>query len=96
MRCISTLWTGQFMKKIVLCCTYAMSTSLFVQKIKKVIVDKGIQILVEALSLSSAIEQIDSSDWNLIVPQISYAVHDFEKLLRISRHRLDTDCTFST
>lgn len=67
------------MKRILLCCNAGMSTSLLVQKMKKEVESRGLDVSIKALPMGQAMEHIDEADVVLLGPQIGYARSDFEK-----------------
>lgn len=60
------------MKKILLVCNAGMSTSILVQKMKKVAEQKGIEVTVEAIPSTDLSQFWQSSDVILIGPQIGF------------------------
>lgn len=60
------------MKKILLVCNAGMSTSILVQKMKKVAEQKGIEVTIEAIPSTDLSQFWQSSDVILIGPQIEF------------------------
>ena len=60
------------MKKILLVCNAGMSTSILVQKMKKVAEQKGIEVTIEAIPSTDLSQFWQSSDVILIGPQIGF------------------------
>ena len=56
------------MKKILLCCSAGMSTSLMVNKMQKAAADKGIEV------------EVPKADVVLLGPQIKFALPEIKKL----------------
>ena len=60
------------MKKILLVCNAGMSTSILLQKMKKVAEQKGIEVTIEAIPSTDLSQFWQSSDVILIGPQIGF------------------------
>lgn len=60
------------MKKILLVCNAGMSTSILVQKMKKVAEQKGIEVTIDAIPSTDLSQFWQSSDVILIGPQIGF------------------------
>lgn len=60
------------MKKILLVCNAGMSTSILVQKMKKVAEQKGIEVTIEAIPSTDLSQFWQNSDVILIGPQIGF------------------------
>ncbi|WP_326511498.1 PTS sugar transporter subunit IIB [Clostridium intestinale] len=60
------------MKKILLVCNAGMSTSILVQKMKKVAEQKSIEVIIEAIPSTDLSQFWQSSDVILIGPQIGF------------------------
>lgn len=67
------------MKKILLVCSAGMSTSLLVNKMKKVAEEKGIECLIEAHGFSDVKRYDGEYDVCLVGPQIKYAAPQITK-----------------
>lgn len=64
--------------KIFLCCAAGMSTSMLVDKMKKVAIEKGINdIQIEAFSVSEFSTQVEINDICLVAPQARYRFDEF-------------------
>lgn len=68
------------MKKILLVCAAGMSTSLLVNKMKAAAKEKGVEINIEALSISECSSVIDSVDIVLLGPQVRFQKPQVDKL----------------
>ncbi len=68
------------MKKILLVCNAGMSTSMLVAKMKKAAEGKGIDVSIEAKSLSEAKKEIAEVDIVLLGPQIRYELANVKKI----------------
>ena len=68
------------MKKILLVCNAGMSTSMLVQKMTKSAQEKGIDVSIEAKSLSEAKKDIENVDVVLLGPQIRYELENVKKV----------------
>lgn len=60
------------MKKILLCCSAGMSTSLLVTKMKKVAEEKGIDVEINAIALELFEENLPNYDVFLLGPQVKF------------------------
>lgn len=68
------------MKKILLVCNAGMSTSMLVAKMKKAAADEGIEVSIEAKSLSEAKNMIQEANIVLLGPQIRYELNNVKKI----------------
>lgn len=68
------------MKKILLVCNAGMSTSMLVAKMKKAAEAKGVDVSIEAKSLSEAKAEISEVDIVLLGPQIRYELNNVKKI----------------
>lgn len=68
------------MKRILLVCNAGMSTSMLVSKMKKAAEEMGVEVNIEAKSLSEAKDQIHEADVVLLGPQIRYELKNVEKI----------------
>lgn len=60
------------MKEILLVCAAGMSTSLLVNKMKAHADEVGVEVSIEALSISEASKKIDTADIVMLGPQVRY------------------------
>ncbi|ODJ51580.1 PTS sugar transporter subunit IIB [Brochothrix thermosphacta] len=60
------------MKEILLVCAGGMSTSLLVNKMKAHADEVGVEVSIEALSISEASKKIDTADIVMLGPQVRY------------------------
>ncbi|SPN75129.1 PTS sugar transporter subunit IIB [Brochothrix thermosphacta] len=60
------------MKEILLVCAAGMSTSLLVNKMKAYADEVGVEVSIEALSISEASKKIDTADIVMLGPQVRY------------------------
>ena len=67
-------------KKILLCCSAGMSTSLLVTKMQEEVAMRGLDIEIQALPISEGIDKVQESDLVLLGPQVGYARGNFEKV----------------
>lgn len=67
------------MKKILLCCSAGMSTSLLVTKMRKVAEEKGIEAEIDAVALELFDENLSKYDIFLLGPQVKFKKTDFQK-----------------
>lgn len=67
------------MKKIFLCCSAGMSTSMLVQKMKAAAAERGLEADIVAVSLSDFDETIKEYDVCLLGPQVRFRHDDLAK-----------------
>ena len=67
------------MKKILLCCSAGMSTSLMVNKMQKAAADKGIEVEIWAEPMDKASSEVPKADVVLLGPQIKFALPEIKK-----------------
>lgn len=67
------------MKKILLCCSAGMSTSLLVTKMRKVAEERGIEVEIDAVALELFDENLPKYDIFLLGPQVKFKKTDFQK-----------------
>lgn len=68
------------MKKILLCCAAGMSTSLLVNKMRKVAEEHKVPVEIKAVSIDKFEEEIKVSDVVLLGPQVKYKLDEFQKI----------------
>jgi len=68
------------MKKILLCCSAGMSTSLMVNKMQKAAADKGIEVEIWAEPMDKASSEVPKADVVLLGSQIKFALPEIKKL----------------
>lgn len=68
------------MVTIRLFCSAGMSTSLLVNKMKKVANDKGIEVDIDALPESQMKRSLDNVDVVLLGPQVAFALPNAKKI----------------
>ena len=68
------------MKKILLCCSAGMSTSLMVNKMQKAAADKGIEVEIWAEPMDKASSEVPKADVVLLGAQIKFALPEIKKL----------------
>lgn len=66
------------MKKILLCCSAGMSTSLLVTKMRKVAQERGVEVEIEAVPLELFDENLPKYDVFLLGPQVKFKKTDFQ------------------
>ena len=69
------------MKKILLCCSAGMSTSLLVTKMRKVAEERGIEVEIDAVALELFDENLPKYDIFLLGPQVKFKKTVFQKRL---------------
>ena len=67
------------MKKILLCCSAGMSTSLLVTKMRKVAEERGLDVEIEAVALELFDENLPKYDIFLLGPQVKFKKIDFQE-----------------
>lgn len=67
------------MKKILLCYSAGMSTSLLVTKMRKVAEERGLDVEIEAVALELFDENLPKYDIFLLGPQVKFKKTDFQK-----------------
>lgn len=60
------------MKKILLACNAGMSTSILVNKMRKAAEEQGLDVEINALSLTEAVDHIADVDVVLLGPQVKF------------------------
>lgn len=68
------------MKNILLVCNAGMSTSMLVQKMQAVAKEQGIEVAIQAKSVTDAANEIDKVDVLLLGPQVGYQKGEMETL----------------
>lgn len=68
------------MKSIILCCAAGMSTSMLVRKMVNVVKERGLDVSVNAISLSDVKEYIETADIILLGPQVKYELEKLQSL----------------
>ena len=66
------------MKKIFLCCSAGMSTSMVVAKMKQAAIDKSIEVEITAVGMDEFENTLPNYDCCLLGPQIKYKLTDFK------------------
>lgn len=68
------------MKNILLVCNQGMSTSMLVQKMQTAAKEQGLEVGIEAKSVTEAAKVIDNVDVLLLGPQVGYQKGEMETL----------------
>ena len=68
------------MKNILLVCNAGMSTSMLVQKMQAAAKEQGIEVAIQAKSVTDAANEIDKVDVLLLGPQVGYQKGEMETL----------------
>lgn len=68
------------MKNILLVCNAGMSTSMLVQKMQTAAKEMGVEVKIEAKSVTEAANEVDNVDVLLLGPQVGYQKAEMEKL----------------
>lgn len=69
------------MKEILLVCAAGMSTSLLVNKMKAYAEEVGVEVSIEALSISEASKKIDTADIVMLGPQVRYQKPQIDEMV---------------
>ncbi len=75
--------------RILIVCNAGMSSSILVNKIKKVAEGKGMDITIDAVSNNGLNDEIGKWDVCLVGPQIMYAVENIKNQLGIPVESID-------
>ncbi|KLV11254.1 MULTISPECIES: PTS sugar transporter subunit IIB [Photobacterium] len=67
------------MKKILLCCSAGMSTSMLVQKMQKAAQERGLACQIDAHPVSTFEETIQQYDVCLLGPQVRFQLEELRK-----------------
>ncbi len=83
------------MTKIILICSAGMSTSILVQKMKKVASEKGLEFDITAYPESNAQEHYDGCSIVLLGPQVRYLLNKVKKDVEGKNIKVDVIDTVS-
>lgn len=67
--------------KILLCCAAGMSTSLVVEKMKKVAKERGLEAVIHSVAVDEFSEAVQEYDVALLGPQVKYKKEEFQKIV---------------
>lgn len=67
------------MKKVLVCCTTGVSTSLLVSKMQNVAKERGLDYQIEAYPISKAVEHLSEADAVLLSPQVAFAAPNIKE-----------------
>ncbi len=73
------------MKRIMLCCSAGMSTSLLVRKMKEVAAERGEEVQIDAFGASEFDEKFRDYQVVLLGPQVRYMQADLSKRRHVAR-----------
>lgn len=68
------------MKRILLCCSAGMSTSLMVNKMRKVAEEHSVPMEINATGIDRFEVEIQNYDVVLLGPQVKFKLNDFQKV----------------
>lgn len=68
------------MKKILLCCSAGMSTSMLVKKMEQAAMERGIDCKITAMSVSNFDDAIIEYDVCLLGPQVRFQLEELKKV----------------
>ncbi|OLQ95927.1 PTS sugar transporter subunit IIB [Vibrio ponticus] len=68
------------MKKILLCCSAGMSTSMLVKKMEQAAANRGLECQIEALAVNAFGEAIKEYDVCLLGPQVRFQLDELKKI----------------
>lgn len=66
-------------KSILLACAGGYSTSMLVEKMKKVAKEKNIDVIIDAIAANNIKTMIDQADIVMLGPQLAHAEEDLKK-----------------
>ena len=66
------------MKKIFLCCSAGMSTSMLVKKMEQVAASRDLEVEIAAVPMAGFDEAIEAYDVCLLGPQVKFKLADFQ------------------
>ncbi|MFC0225112.1 PTS sugar transporter subunit IIB [Serratia aquatilis] len=69
------------MKKILLVCAAGMSTSMLVKRMQDHATSIGLEVDIEALSISDAKDKVDTVDIVMLGPQVRYQKPEVEEIV---------------
>ncbi|ARU91762.1 PTS system cellobiose-specific component IIB [Spiroplasma clarkii] len=69
--------------KLLLACAAGMSTSILVKKINDAALDEGIEIAVQAVPVTEALEIGNAWDVVLLGPQVAFKLKQFQETLNV-------------
>ncbi|MBA5764572.1 PTS sugar transporter subunit IIB [Vibrio sp. 404] len=67
------------MKKILLCCSAGMSTSMLVKKMEQAAANRGLECQIEALAVNAFNDAIKEYDVCLLGPQVRFQLDELKK-----------------
>ncbi|GAB2641597.1 PTS sugar transporter subunit IIB [Vibrio panuliri] len=68
------------MKKILLCCSAGMSTSMLVRKMEQAAESRGLECHIEALAVNAFNDAIKEYDVCLLGPQVRFQLEELKKV----------------
>ncbi|KOO02145.1 PTS sugar transporter subunit IIB [Vibrio nereis] len=68
------------MKKILLCCSAGMSTSMLVRKMEQAAQSRGIECEIEAMAVNAFNDAIQEYDVCLLGPQVRFQLEELKKV----------------
>lgn len=71
---------NRIMKKILLCCSAGMSTSMLVKKMEQAAASRGMECEIEALSVSVFEDAIQQFDVCLLGPQVRFQLEELKEI----------------
>ncbi|UXI00927.1 PTS sugar transporter subunit IIB [Photobacterium sp. TY1-4] len=77
------------MKKILLCCSAGMSTSMLVQKMVKAAEARGMECQIEAHPVATFEEKIQQYDVCLLGPQVRFQLEELRKTASLHGKQVD-------
>lgn len=67
------------MKKIFLCCSAGMSTSMLVKKMEQAATERDLEVEIAAVPMAEFDDAIEQYDVCLLGPQVKFKLADFQK-----------------
>lgn len=67
------------MKKIVLCCTLSVTSSVIAAKMRALVEGRNLDIDVKSMSVGEAVDHVDDADVIMLSPAVDFAKTAFEE-----------------
>jgi PTS system cellobiose-specific IIB component len=77
------------MKRILLCCSSGMSTSLLVNKMRKVAEEHKLPVEINAVGLDRFETEVKNYDVTLLGPQVKFKLDEFKPIAEANGKKID-------
>ncbi len=77
------------MKRILLCCSSGMSTSLLVNKMRKVAEEHNVPVEINAVGLDRFETEVKNYDVVLLGPQVKFKLDEFKPIAEANGKKID-------